>query len=168
MYTHKQYSVYIQYKMGGGGLWGSGPPSPSPESVATLPLFGPIEGQKWFDRISSQWESQKNRFALIYFGKIWFLPPCIWNIPFMSTASGQFFWWWHFALPSVSLVFLWCRKRGGGTWVRGGGDEWRMENKEGRQSHKVKQDTPKIVINCSCPKSCSSKMSLQMVLCIDM
>jgi hypothetical protein len=25
-----------------------------PESVATLPPFGPIEGQKWFDRISSQ------------------------------------------------------------------------------------------------------------------
>jgi hypothetical protein len=48
-----------------------------PESVATLPPFGPIEGQKWFDRISSQWESQKNRFALIYFGKIRFLPPCI-------------------------------------------------------------------------------------------
>ncbi len=54
------------------------------ESVAKLPPFGPIEGQKWFDRISSQWESQKNRFALIYFGKIRFLPPCIWNIPFMS------------------------------------------------------------------------------------
>ncbi len=51
-----------------------------PESVAMLPPFGPIEGQKWFDRISSQWESQKNRFALIYFGKIRFLPPCIWNM----------------------------------------------------------------------------------------
>ncbi len=46
------------------------------ESVATLPPFGPIGGQKWFDQISSQWESQKNRFALIYFGKIQFLPPC--------------------------------------------------------------------------------------------
>ncbi len=54
------------------------------ESIATLPPFSPIEGQKWFDRISSQWESRKNRFALIYFGKIRFLPPCIWNIPFMS------------------------------------------------------------------------------------
>jgi hypothetical protein len=52
------------------------------ESVATLPPFGPIEGQKWFDQISSQWESQKNRFTLIYFGKIQFLPP--WNITFMS------------------------------------------------------------------------------------
>ncbi len=30
-----------------GGSWHS-------ESVATLPPFGPIEGQKWFDRISSQ------------------------------------------------------------------------------------------------------------------
>jgi hypothetical protein len=57
------------------------------ESVATLPPFGPIEGQKWFDRISSQWESQKNRFAFISFGKNQFLPPCIWNLPFMSTAS---------------------------------------------------------------------------------
>ncbi len=54
------------------------------ESVATLPPFGPIEGQKWFDQISNQWESQKNRFALIYFGKNQFFPPCIWNIPFMS------------------------------------------------------------------------------------
>jgi hypothetical protein len=59
------------------------------ESVATLPPFGPIEGQKWFDQISSQWESQKNRFALIYFGKIQFLPPCIWNIPFMSYRLGN-------------------------------------------------------------------------------
>jgi hypothetical protein len=25
-----------------------------PESIATLPPFGPIEGQKWFDQISSQ------------------------------------------------------------------------------------------------------------------
>ncbi len=54
------------------------------EPIATLPPFGPIEGQKWFDQISSQWESQKNRFALIYFGKIQFLPPFIWNLPFMS------------------------------------------------------------------------------------
>jgi hypothetical protein len=59
------------------------------ESVATVPPFSPIEGQKWFIQISSQWESQKNRFALIYFGKIQFLPPCIWNLPVMSTASGQ-------------------------------------------------------------------------------
>ncbi len=55
-----------------------------PKSIATLPPFGPIEGHKWFDQISSQWESQKNRFALIYFGKIQFLPPCIWDLPFMS------------------------------------------------------------------------------------
>ncbi len=59
------------------------------ESVATLPPFSPTEGQKWFDQISSQWESQKNRFALTYFGKIQFLPPWIWNLPFMSTASEQ-------------------------------------------------------------------------------
>jgi hypothetical protein len=33
------------------------------ESIATLPPFCPIEGHKWFDQISNQWESQKNRFA---------------------------------------------------------------------------------------------------------
>ncbi len=33
---------------------------------------------------SNQWESQKNRLTLIYFGKIQFFPPCIWNITFMS------------------------------------------------------------------------------------
>ncbi len=59
------------------------------ESVATLPPFSPIEVQKWFDQISSQWESQKNRFALTNFGKIQFLPPCIWNLPFVSTATGK-------------------------------------------------------------------------------
>jgi hypothetical protein len=51
---------------------------------ATLPPLDPIEGHMWFDQISSQWASQKNRFASIYFGKIQFLPPCIWNLPFMS------------------------------------------------------------------------------------
>jgi hypothetical protein len=60
----------------------------SSESIATLPTFGPIEGQKWFDQISSQWESKKNRFAFISFGKIQFLPPCIWNLPFMSYHLG--------------------------------------------------------------------------------
>jgi hypothetical protein len=55
-----------------------------PESIATLPPFGHIEGQKWFDQISSQWESQKNRFAFISFGKNQFLPPYFWNRPFMS------------------------------------------------------------------------------------
>ncbi len=54
------------------------------ESIATLPPFSSIEGHKWFDQISSQWVSQYNRFALISFGKIQFLPPCIWNLPFMS------------------------------------------------------------------------------------
>ncbi len=62
-----------------------------PKSIATLPLFGPmLEGHKWFDQISSQWESQKNRFAFISFGKIQFLPPCFWNLPFMSyRLKGQ-------------------------------------------------------------------------------
>ncbi len=43
---------------------------------AMLPPFGPIEGHKWFFQLSSQWESQKNQFVLISFGKIQFLPPC--------------------------------------------------------------------------------------------
>ncbi len=50
----------------------------------------PIGGNKWFGQIYSQWESQKNRFALISFRKIQFLPPCIWNLPFISTASVHF------------------------------------------------------------------------------
>jgi hypothetical protein len=45
-----------------------------PESTATLPPFGPIEGRKSFFQISSQWESQKKRFAFIFFRKIQFLP----------------------------------------------------------------------------------------------
>ncbi len=52
--------------------------SPQPRS----PPFG--LHHKWFDQISNQWESQENRFALIHFGKIQFLPPCIWDLPFMS------------------------------------------------------------------------------------
>ncbi len=52
---------------GGGGEreWGEY----QPEFVATLTPFSPIEGQKWFNQISSQWESLKNRFALVSFGK---------------------------------------------------------------------------------------------------
>jgi hypothetical protein len=56
----------------------------SSESIAAIPLFGPIVGHKWFDQISSQWKSQKNRFGFISFWKIQFIPPCIWNLPFMS------------------------------------------------------------------------------------
>jgi hypothetical protein len=59
------------------------------ESIATLPPFGPMEGQKWFDQISSQWESQKNRFAFISFGKSRFKPPTIWDQLFMTTVSGR-------------------------------------------------------------------------------
>ncbi len=69
------------------------------ESIVTLPPFGPIEGQKWSDQISSQWASQKNRFALIYFGKIQFFPPCIWNLPFMSYRLRRIF-----LSPSQSLT----------------------------------------------------------------
>ncbi len=42
------------------------------ESKDTLPPFVPIEGHKWFFQISNQWESQKNLFAFISFGKIQF------------------------------------------------------------------------------------------------
>jgi hypothetical protein len=48
------------------------------ESIATLSIQS-HRGTK-----SSQWESQKNRFAFISFGKIQFLPPCIWDLLFMS------------------------------------------------------------------------------------
>ncbi len=60
----------------------------SPQSIATLLPSGLIEGHKWFFQISSQWESHKNRFALISFGKIQFLPCCIWDRPFMSYRLG--------------------------------------------------------------------------------
>ncbi len=53
----------------------------SSESIATLL---PIEGHKWFVQISNQWESQKNRFTFISFGKVQFLPRCIWDLLFMS------------------------------------------------------------------------------------
>ncbi len=54
------------------------------ESIVTLSPFGPIEGHKWFFQISRQEEFQKIRFAFVSFGKIRFLLPCIWDLPFMS------------------------------------------------------------------------------------
>ncbi len=59
------------------------------ESIVTLHPFSPIEGQKWFDQISSQWESHKNRFAFISFGKSRFKPPTNWDQLFMTTVSVQ-------------------------------------------------------------------------------
>ncbi len=59
------------------------------EFIATLPPFGPIGEHKWFFHISNQWESQKNRFSFISFGKIKFLPPCFWDLPFMSYCLRQ-------------------------------------------------------------------------------
>ena len=45
--------------------------------------------------------------------------------------KGNYYIWWHFALPSMSLVFLRCRQgEGGGRWAMGGWEEWRLENKE--------------------------------------
>ncbi len=77
-------------------------------SIATLPPFGPIEGQKWFDQIYSQLESQKNRFAFNSFGKIRFLPPCIWNLPFVS-----------YRLWVGEDVIDWCgRNRDSRAWAR--------------------------------------------------
>jgi hypothetical protein len=64
----------------------------------SVPPFGPMEGQKWFAQISNQWEIQKNRFALISVGKIQFLPPCIWNLPFMSYRR------WTDTLVSIYIV----------------------------------------------------------------
>ncbi len=61
------------------GVWGN--LLKPPESRATLPPFGTIEGHKWLFQIFSQWEFQKNRFAFISFGKIQILPPCISRSP---------------------------------------------------------------------------------------
>ena len=82
MYTHKQYSVYIQYKMGGGWLMGF-------------------------------WASK--------------------------SLSWPIFLMMAFCFAFCESCFSMVQKEGGGTWVKGGGggDEWRLENKEGRQ-----QDTP--------------------------
>ncbi len=79
-----------------------------------LPPFGPIEGLKWLDQISSQWESQKNRFAFISFGKSQFKPPIIWDQLFTTTVSAwegawmAFLAWQHLpsTLQSIPLVFL--------------------------------------------------------------
>jgi hypothetical protein len=43
-----------------------------------------IETYKQILFVSSQWESQKDRFGSISFGKIQFLPPCICDLLFMS------------------------------------------------------------------------------------
>ncbi len=75
------------------------------ESIATLPPFGPMEGQKWDDQISSQWESQKNRLAFISFGKSQFKPPTIWDQLFMTTVSeiNSFCIWTRY-----TVQYLWC------------------------------------------------------------
>ncbi len=55
----------------------------SAESKATIPPLGPIERQKWFFQISSQWESRKSSF-IHHFRQNPVLPPCIWDLTFMS------------------------------------------------------------------------------------
>ncbi len=47
----------------------------TPEAVVTLPPFGPIEGQKWFFQISSQWESQRTGLHLSLSAKSSFYLP---------------------------------------------------------------------------------------------
>jgi hypothetical protein len=58
LYSGKELSIITQ-KVGNVDLLskaatGKFAASSPPESVATLPPFSPIEGQKWFDQISSQ------------------------------------------------------------------------------------------------------------------
>jgi hypothetical protein len=81
-----------------------------PESIATLPPFGPLEGHKWFSKISSQWESQKNRFAFFSFAKIQFLPLYIWDRLFMSYSLGVLLWFFsgsaHLCLVGWSMVCM--------------------------------------------------------------
>ncbi len=60
----------------------------NPESIAALPPFGPPEGHKLFAQISSQWESQKNQFAFISFGKIQFYLPAFETSRSCRIASG--------------------------------------------------------------------------------
>ena len=82
VYTHKQYSIQYSYSLrwGGGGLWGSGPPSPYP-------------GQFFDDDI---------------------LLCLLWVLSFYGAERG-------------------------GTWVKGGGgDEWRLENKDSRRAGPAK------------------------------
>ncbi len=87
------------------------------ESIATLPPFGLIEGHKWFFQISSQWAFQKNRFAFVYFGTIQLLPPCLWDLPFMSYHR---LW----ALINLSQT----QTPNGSVWpcIFKGSDKWKM------------------------------------------
>ncbi len=76
---------------------------PNSESIATLPPFCPIEGYKRYLQISNQWESQKNLFAFISSGKIQFLPPCLWDLPFMSYRLCEGL---HHAMWAVKSIFI--------------------------------------------------------------
>ncbi len=58
-----------------------------PEAEAALSPFG-HRGTWLVFQISSQWETRKNRFAFISFGKVLFWPPCVWYQLFMATGSG--------------------------------------------------------------------------------
>ena len=58
-------------------------------SIATLPPFGSKAGHKWLFQVSSQWESQKNQFAFISFGKIQFYLPAFEISRSCRTSSGD-------------------------------------------------------------------------------
>ncbi len=58
-------------------------------SLSSIPINTPWPRslhsvRQWFFQIPSQWEPQKNRFSFVSFGKNPVLPPCIWDLPFMS------------------------------------------------------------------------------------
>ncbi len=62
--------------------------------IATFPPFGPIEGHKWFFQTSSQWESQKNRFAFVFSAKSVFNLPVFQISCSCRTASDCVSWRW--------------------------------------------------------------------------
>ncbi len=65
----RSYQIYCMSSSAFAPMWTS-PVSGVQSPYAMLPPFGAIEGHQWFFQISSQWESQKNLFAFISFGKI--------------------------------------------------------------------------------------------------
>ncbi len=69
----------------------------------SVPPFGPIEGQKWFFQISSQWESQKNQLHLLISAKSSFYLPAFEIFRSCRTASGR-----------RSSMSTWAIVRGGG------------------------------------------------------
>jgi hypothetical protein len=76
-----------------------------------------------------------------------------------KSLSWPIFWWWHFALPSVSLVFLWCRK--GGDMGQGGGGvtngDWRTRTRGGPARQNATRHPHKSLKTATGPKAVVQK-----------